>query len=60
MGELETIDLHHGPCSAEFPYVVLRVIGAILTAKLEEALRSYGFASFDSAPDGFIASRSHA
>lgn len=57
IGNLETIDLHHGIYSADPPYTVLEVVGARLTAKIEAALADFGFNSFLVTTDGFRAIR---
>lgn len=57
INEFGTIDLHHGPYSADPPYTVIRVIGTSLTEKIKGALSEYGFDSFDIANDGFHAVR---
>ena len=59
IGEIDTIDLHHGHHSAEVPYAVLEVVGTALTSKLEEVLSEYGFVAFESTVEGFRASRAH-
>lgn len=55
--EFGTIDLHHGPHSADPPYTVIRIIGTFLTEKIMGTLSEYGFDSFDIADDGFRAVR---
>lgn len=54
---LDTIDLHHGPLSADPPYTVMRVIGACLTPTVREALCDYGFSRLEANPEGFVAFR---
>lgn len=54
---LYTIDLHHGPLSADPPYTVMRAIGVCLTPTIGEALRDYGFSRLEANPEGFVASR---
>ena len=55
--ELATIDLHHGEFSHDPPYTVLKVIGATLANKIEEALEEYGFTKCKQTTEGFIAER---
>jgi hypothetical protein len=57
INEMDMIDLHHGPLSAELPYSVLEVLGTPLTPKIEAVLREFEFVSFEPIPDGFRASR---
>jgi hypothetical protein len=57
LGELETIDLHHGSYSASPPYTVLEVVGTALNPKAKKKLSEYGFNEFSTSPVGFIASR---
>ena len=58
LGELDTIDLHHGPYSADLPYTVLEVIGARLNDAIRNALSELGFVSFEEKEGGFTSSRS--
>ena len=55
--ELNTIDLHHGPHSADPPYTVIEVVGAPLTTRAKAALSEYGFNEFHAKPKGFTARR---
>jgi hypothetical protein len=57
IGNLGTIDLHHGFYSADPPYTVLDVFGVRLTARIEAALTDLGFDSFPPTTDGFRATR---
>lgn len=57
VGNLGTIDLHHGPYSADPPYTVLEVIGTPLTGRIKKELAEFGFDQFESLPDGFVAVR---
>ena len=57
VNELATIDLHHGEFSHDPPYTVLKVIGATLSKKIEEALEEYGFTKCKRTTEGFIAER---
>ena len=57
IGNLDTIELHHGFYSADPPYTVLEVVGSRLTARIEAALRTLGFDSFPVTTDGFRATR---
>ena len=54
---LDTIDLHHGPCSADPPYTVIEVLGARLTDELKADLSEYGFSEFEPGSSGFRAIR---
>jgi hypothetical protein len=55
--ELDTIDLHRGPCSTNSPYTVLDVIGVRLTGDIREALLKLGFTDFAENSEGFSAER---
>ena len=57
IGNLGTIDLHHGSYSADPPYTVLEIVGTPLTAKIEAALSALGFDSFYHTIGGFRAVR---
>ena len=57
IGNLGTIDLHHGFYSADPPYTVLEIVGTHLTARIEAALSDLGFDSFVATIDGFRAVR---
>jgi hypothetical protein len=57
LGELNTIDQHHGTYSANPPYTVLDVIGTAITARLEAELGEFGFDDFKETPQGFRAVR---
>jgi len=57
LAELDTIDLHHGPHSADPPYTVIEVVGAPLTAKAKTELSKYGFDEFHAKSKGFTARR---
>ncbi len=57
LAELDTIDLHHGPHSADPPYTVIEVVGAPLTAKTKTELSEYGFNEFHAKSKGFTARR---
>ena len=57
LGELDTIDLHHGSYSAEPPYTVLEVIGAAATEQIKSAMSTLGFTGFQSTALGFRAVR---
>ena len=55
--EVDTIDLHHGPYSANPPYSLIEAFGAALTDRIVEALRDYGFEKFALTATGFTAER---
>ena len=57
LGELETIDLHHGAYSHVPPYSVLEVFGSPLSAAVEAALSKYGFDQFELTTSSFRATR---
>lgn len=57
LSELDTIDLHHGPHSADPPYTIIEVFGTPLTAKLQSELSAYGFNEFHPTASGFTAER---
>jgi hypothetical protein len=57
LGELNTIDLHHGSYSADPPYTLLEVIGTPLSATIENEMSAYGFNEFESNSAGFTAKR---
>ena len=57
MSELDTIDLHHGPHSANPPYTVLEVFGTTLNDRIKAELSQYGFDKFDATSVGFSAVR---
>ncbi|HTV07560.1 MAG TPA: hypothetical protein VMD97_00780 [Candidatus Aquilonibacter sp.] len=57
INEMDMIDLHHGPLSAEVSYSVLDVLGTPLMPKIEAVLREFQFVTFEPIPDGFRASR---
>jgi hypothetical protein len=55
--ELDTIDLHHGTYSANPPYTVLEVIGAVMSERLKTELSAFGFDEFEATAEGFCAVR---
>jgi hypothetical protein len=57
IGNLDTIDLHHGIYSADPPYTVLEVIGSLPTESIKSALLDFGFDEFHLTPQGFRAVR---
>jgi hypothetical protein len=57
LGELSTIDLHHGIYSANPAYTVLEIFGVTLTVRIKTELVSLGFDDFQSNSTGFIATR---
>ncbi|MFZ0037601.1 MAG: hypothetical protein WAK91_09275, partial [Candidatus Acidiferrales bacterium] len=58
IGQLDTIDLHHGTYSANPPYTIIEVLGALPTAEVKKELSAYGFNEFHTTAEGFIAERS--
>lgn len=57
IGQLDDVDLHHGHCSADPPYTILRVIGAQLTDEVRGMLSELGFDAFETTDGGFEATR---
>jgi len=57
IGELDTIDLHHGLYSADPPYTVLKVNGTPPSDRIRAELSAYGLEEFHETADGFTASR---
>lgn len=57
LGQLDTIDLHHGAYSADPPYTVIKVFGTPLTTKAQYELSAYGFNEFHANWAGFAAIR---
>jgi hypothetical protein len=57
LDELSTIDLHHGPLSADPPYMQIQVVGTGLTDAVRQALADYGFDEFKEIAEGFEAAR---
>jgi hypothetical protein len=57
LGELGTIDLHHGPYSCDPPCSRLEVIGAPVSEKIKQAMAEHGFAEFRANGDSFEAIR---
>jgi len=57
IGQLDTIDLHHGSYSTHPPYTVIEVIGTAISEKLKSKLSHYGFNQFEAMPQGFSAVR---
>jgi len=53
IGEMATIDLHHGEYSADPPYTMIRVFGCGLEPEIQDALAEFGFDSFIPTEDGF-------
>jgi len=57
INELDTIDLHHGSYSADPPYTVLEVIGAVMSERVKTELSQFGFGEFQATAEGFRAMR---
>jgi hypothetical protein len=57
INELDTIDIHHGTCSANPPYTVVEVTGTGLSDKIKGKFAEFGFDQFESTPQGFRAVR---
>jgi hypothetical protein len=58
LGQLDTIDLHHGAYSADPPYSELEVIGVVLTEAIQTALEQTGFKELHPTDSGFRAVQS--
>jgi hypothetical protein len=54
---LDTIELHHGPHSADPPYTVIEVFGVTLNENVKAGLSEYGFNEFYPTSTGFRATR---
>ncbi len=57
LGELGSIDLHHGEYSARPPYSVLEVVGCPPSEEVRSALAELGFIITTTSPEGFSAKR---
>lgn len=56
LGELATIDLHHGELSQTPPYTAIEVIGCAPTAAIHARLAEFGLAVERFTEEGFVAS----
>ncbi|MHC4328184.1 MAG: hypothetical protein ACYSWW_08710 [Planctomycetota bacterium] len=56
VGELSTVDLHHGEYSHNPPYLVLNVIGVEWSEKIQKELSRFGFDDHQDTPQGFVTS----
>lgn len=54
---MPTIDEHHGPLSADPPYMQIEVFGTVLTSRIRVAFAEYGFDEFRETRDCFVATR---
>jgi len=52
---ISEVDLHHGVYSTGSRVAAVRVIGTRPSNKIRESLGAYGFVTFETTPDGFIA-----
>ena len=52
-----TIDMHHGPEAAEFPFTILSVCGVKPSPAIREMLCAYGLTGLCDTPDGFVATK---
>lgn len=59
LGQLDTIDLHHGAYSADPPYSELEVIGVVPTEAIQTALEQTGFKEIHPTDSGFRAVHPH-
>jgi hypothetical protein len=57
IGQIDTIDLHHGIYSADPPYSVLDIIGVAITEEIRSALEQNGFTEIEPRDAGFRASQ---
>lgn len=57
INELNTIELHHSSYSADPPYTVLEVIGAVVSERIKAELSLFGFVEFQPTAEGFRAVR---
>jgi hypothetical protein len=57
LDHLDTIELHHGPHSADPPYTAIEVLGTELSTKAKHQLSLYGFDEFQTTSTGFKANR---
>ncbi|SRR6266481_2664669 len=57
LGRLDSIELHHGPYSADPPYTDIEVLGTELSSRAKSQLAAYGFNEFHITSTGFKASR---
>ncbi|MDQ7248741.1 hypothetical protein [Dongia sedimenti] len=57
LGNMDMIELHHGPHSASEPYTELEVIGCDLSPSIRMALGDLGFDRFEELEQGFLARR---
>lgn len=57
LAELDMIDLHHGACSTNTPYIEITVLGCRLTNRIRTALAELGFDDFEEQDLGFVARR---
>lgn len=49
------VDLHHGIYSSGSEVSMLRVIGVQPSEAIQQEMNGYGFVTFDTTPDGFLA-----
>jgi hypothetical protein len=57
VAQIEMIDLHHGPYSADPPYTVIEAFGTAATDKIKVELSQLGFNDLQQNSDGFTAVR---
>jgi hypothetical protein len=55
LAQLRPIELHHCEYSADPAYSILEVVGCAASAKVRDALASFGFTIEESSPNGFRA-----
>ncbi len=57
LGQLGSVDLHHGEYSAQPPYSLVEVIGCPPSEEVCSALAELGFSVIDTSSEGFSAQR---
>ena len=55
MNIIGEVDLHHGIYSSGMPVATLRAVGTPPSKVLREKLEAYGFVTFETTSDGFVA-----
>jgi hypothetical protein len=58
ISQLDTIELHHGPYSADPPFTQFEMLGASLSEEIRAELFQFGFNEFQPTSEGFRCSRS--
>lgn len=55
VGEIETIDLHHGEMSHDPPWSVINVIGTRWSQRIQTELSRFAFEQHEDTAEGFVA-----